>query len=219
MRKRKSGVSSVSIIGGADGPTSFFIAGKSKKFKLSERIKRTFYQGKRKRVERKIAADPHTLEEVVKYIKSMYGAREISKRSYSYLEQYKSLKASLILQHRPELMGELAEIRKPKVYNEKTLKRFQSRMEQRIKKAESIPDKEFPMNFHVYKIRISKSGEMQICVDMIWDVISYSCSGNQEDMKKLKRILKKICCYYGVTKEDIENRSKRYSSLVTTLCT
>lgn len=216
MKKSKN---SVSIINGADGPTSFFIAKKPKKLKLSERIKRACYQRKRKRIEKKIIANPHTLDEVVIYIKERYGAKELSKQSYSYLEQYRSLKASLMIQHRPELLGDLAEIRKPRRYNEKTLKRFWNKMEQRMKKAESISDKDFPMNFHIYKIKISKIGEMQICIDRIWNILSYSYSGAQKEMKQLKRISKEIHCYYGVTKEDIENRSARYSSLVTTLST
>ena len=56
--KRKS---SVSIIGGADGPTSIFIAGKSDKRPLKVRIKNAIYKCKRKRVEKRIVAGSHTL--------------------------------------------------------------------------------------------------------------------------------------------------------------
>lgn len=212
-------VRSVSMIGGADGPTSVFLVGKSKKLKLSERIKQICYKKKRKRMEKKIVADAHTLEEVIEYIKKKYHAREISKRSYSYMEQYKDLKASLLVRYKPELLGELAKIERPKIYNEKTLKKFGDRIEQQRKKAESISDKDFPMDFHVYKIKVSKLGEMQICIDKIWDLLTCSYSGSQTDMKCLKLISRDIYMYYGVTKEDIDHRSKRYSMLVTELST
>ena len=65
--KRKS---SVSIIGGADGPTSIFIAGKSDKRPLKVRIKNVIYKCKRKRVEKRIVAGSHTLNEVVEYAMS-----------------------------------------------------------------------------------------------------------------------------------------------------
>lgn len=209
----------VSRIGSADGPTSIFIAGKTKKRTISERIRGACYRRKRDRVEKKICANFHTEEEVVAYIKDRYKAKEISKKSYSYKEQYKSLKASLIVRHKPELLGEFLEVKKPKVYNETTLKRFWDRMEQQRKKAESISDKEFPMDFHIYKIRVSKLGEIQIAIDRIWGILDCSYSGNQKEMKRLKRISKDVYRYYGVTEEDIKNHSERYSSFVTILCT
>ncbi len=67
----------LSIIGGADGPTSVFIAGNSDKKPLKVRVKRYFYKHKRKRVEKRIAPGTHTLEEVVVYAKEKYMAVEI----------------------------------------------------------------------------------------------------------------------------------------------
>ena len=48
--KSKSGVS---IIGGADGPTSIFIAGRAQKRPLKVRIRSILYRFKRKRAEKK----------------------------------------------------------------------------------------------------------------------------------------------------------------------
>ena len=42
---------------------------------------------------------------------------------------------------------------------------------------------------------------------------------NKKVMKLLKEMAKDIYLYYGVMQEDVENKSKRYSSLVTMLCT
>ena len=101
------GAGSVSIIGGADGPTSIFIAGKGGKVKLTTRIQNYFRKLKRNRVKKRITANPHTLEEVVKLMKREYGAEEVSQQSHNYLEQRKCLKASLVMRYRPDLIGEL----------------------------------------------------------------------------------------------------------------
>ena len=52
-QKSKNGVS---IIGGADGPTSIFIAGPSEKQPLKVRIKNSIYRYKRIKVEKTIVA-------------------------------------------------------------------------------------------------------------------------------------------------------------------
>lgn len=87
--KRKS---SVSIIGGADGPTSIFIAGKSDKRPLKVRIKNAIYKCKRKRVEKRIVAGSHTLNEVVEYAKNRYGLVEMNTDKRQYREQRDCLK-------------------------------------------------------------------------------------------------------------------------------
>ena len=69
-QKSKNGVS---IIGGADGPTSIFIAGHSEKQPLRIKIKNSIYRYKRKKVEKTIVANPHSLFETVQYAKEKYG--------------------------------------------------------------------------------------------------------------------------------------------------
>ena len=101
------GTGSVSIIGGADGPTSIFIAGKGGRVKLTTHIQNYFRIIKRNRVKKRITANPHTLEEVVELMKREYGAEEVSQQSHNYLEQRKCLKASLVMRYRPDLIGEL----------------------------------------------------------------------------------------------------------------
>lgn len=83
------GEGSISIIGGADGPTSIFIAGKSDKVKLTTRIQNYFRKLKSNRVKKRITANPHTLEEVVELMKREYGAEEVSQHSFNYQEQRK----------------------------------------------------------------------------------------------------------------------------------
>ncbi len=215
--KRKN-ARGVSVIGGADGPTSVFIAGNVGKPSLNERIKRYFYRRKRKRIERMITANPHTLEEVIGYLQDTYGAVEVSKQSHAYMEQHKCLKESLILQHKPELLGDMAELKRPTDYDEKSLQEFWKSLELRRQKAESIPDEMIPMDLHLYRIILPEVGEMHFSIETVWSIFGSSYSGSKEGMKQMHQISKAVYLYYGVTEEDIRNKTDRYTSLVTTLC-
>jgi len=207
----------VSIIGGADGPTSVFIAGKTKKLSLKLWLKNKLYQQKRSGMAKKIIPNPHTLQEVIRYIQDEYGAVEMSKESHNYLEQYKSLKESLILQHRPELLGELAELKCPAGYDEKSLREFFEQVEIRSQKALNIPEELFPMDFRIYEIQVPDVGQVEFGIDTMWDVCGSSCSGSKKGVKKLQQISKDVYLYYGVTEEDIREKTKRYSVLLTML--
>ena len=68
---------SVSIIGGADGPTSIYIAGKTGKKPLKVKIWNYIYKFKRNKAEKQVVAGAHTLEEVVAYARDKYGAIDI----------------------------------------------------------------------------------------------------------------------------------------------
>ena len=59
----KKGVNTVSVISGADGPTSIFIAGKIDRQSVKTRIKNVIYRYRRKKVEKTIATNPHSLYE------------------------------------------------------------------------------------------------------------------------------------------------------------
>jgi len=72
MEQKSKNAISISIIGGADGPTSIFTAGHSKKQPLKIRIKNSIYRYKRKKVEKTIVANPHSLSETVQYAKDKF---------------------------------------------------------------------------------------------------------------------------------------------------
>lgn len=219
MKKRiiRKSANGVSIIGGADGPTSIFIAGKSKKPNLKHEIKRYIYKKRKAMVEKTIAANPHTLEEVVQYMRQKYGAVQVSEQSHSFIEERDCLKESLIIQHKPELLGELAQLEKPTNYDEDSMQEFWKRIEERSKRVKEISDDDFPMDFHVYEISVLDAGKMRVAVDAKWDVFGCSYSGSKKGMEKLKSIAKEFYTYYGVTERDIQERSQRYSALVTAL--
>ena len=212
------GAGSVSIIGGADGPTSIFIAGKGSKVNLTTRIQNYFRKLKRNRLKKQITVNPHTLEEVVELLKREYGAVEVSQQSFNYQEQRKCLKASLVMRHRLDLLGELMDLKPPEGENVEALKTFLGQIQEREKMAAEIADDIFPIDFHIYEIKWSENDRMQIGVETVWQVLDGSFSGDKKTMKQLRKLYKKIYWYYGVTAEDIKNETERYKSLLGVLC-
>ena len=211
--KSKSGVS---IIGGADGPTSIFIAGRAQKRPLKVRIRSILYRFKRKRAEKKVVAGEHTLDELVQYAKNSYNLIETNSSERKYIEQQNNLKESLILQHKPEILGEMKDIPKPNIYNEKSIREYLYKIEARREMIAEMPDNVIPMNFHLYEIRIGDDS-LEMNIDYIWNIFAISYSGNKKVMKQFEKISKDLYIYYGVSEDDIKKKTERYLSLVTVL--
>ena len=212
------GAGSVSIIGGADGPTSIFIAGKGGRVKLTTRIQNYFRIIKRNRIKKQITANPHTLEEVVEWLKREHGAVEVSQQSHNYMEQKQFLKASLIMRHRPDLPGELINLELPEGEDVEALKAFCEKIQERRNRASEIADDIFPIDFHIYEIKWSENDCMRIGVETVWQVLDGSFSGDKKSRKQLEKLFKRLYLYYGVTAEDIKNETERYKSLLGVLC-
>jgi len=208
--------SAVSIIGGADGPTSVFLAGKTGKRPLKIRIRNFLYKCKRKQIAKRIVPGAHTLEEVITYAKTKYSTVEIDTTQHNYIEQRKNLKESLIITYKPELLGDMKDIPKPTNYTEESVRDLFNQLQSRRDMISQIPDEEMPKDFHIYEITID-DGRMEMEIDYKWDIFGISYSGSKKEMKVLRKIACDLYLYYGVTKEDIENNSKRYSALLTTL--
>ena len=181
----------VTIIGGADGPTSVFLVGKTKgKKKLKYRIRDYFFKKKKRRIEKTITANPHTLYEVADYIKSQYHGVELSGEERRFLEEKNGLKTALILEHNPELLGDLGKVDKPNEATVDAVKEFMHRIELRQEAAEIIPADKFPMDFHVFEINYPQGGTINISLENIWGHFSVSCSGSSKKiMKQLKYIV------------------------------
>ena len=211
--KSKSGVS---IIGGADGPTSIFIAGRAQKRPLKVRIRSILYRFKRKRAEKKVVAGEHTLDELVQYAKNSYNLIETNSSERKYIEQQNNLKESLILQHKPEVLGEMKDIPKPNIYNEKSIREYLYKIEARREMIAEMPDNVIPMNFHLYEIRIGDDS-LEMNIDYIWNILAISYSGNKKVMKQFQKISKDLYIFYGVSEDDIKKKTERYLSLVTAL--
>lgn len=73
MKKELQNAEAIAIIGGADGPTSIFTAGGKRNLKV--RIKNYLYKNKRKKNEKEIVANAHTLEEMLQYAENTYSAK------------------------------------------------------------------------------------------------------------------------------------------------
>ena len=211
--KSKSGVS---IIGGADGPTSIFIAGRAQKRPLKVRIRSILYRFKRKRAEKKVVAGEHTLDELVQYAKNSYNLIETNSSERKYIEQQNNLKESLILQHKPEILGEMKDIPKPNIYNEKSIREYLCKIEARREMIAEMPDNVIPMKFHLYEIRIGDDS-LEMNIDYIWNIFAISYSGNKKVMKQFQKISKDLYIFYGVSEDDIKKKTERYLSLVTVL--
>lgn len=215
VMKEKS-KSEVSIIGGADGPTSIFIAGRTWKKPLKVRIQNIIYRYRRKIVEKKVVADAHTLDELVQYAMNTYNLIETNSTERKYIEQQKSLKESLILQHKPEVLGEMKDIPKPDISNEESVREYFCKINTRSEMIAEMPDDVIPMNFHLYEIRIGDDS-LEMEIDYIWNVFGISYYGNKKVMKQFEKISKDLYIYYGVSEDDIKKKTERYLSLVTAL--
>lgn len=208
--------SAISVIGGADGPTSVFMV--SRKLSFKNKVKRFRYRCKRRIVSARITPSNHTLEEVKYFIRNQYGATEISKQGAEYIEERTRLKESLVLSKRPELLGDLKDVSRPVEYNEDEIRKMQLQIESRRKLIADISEDLIPMDFHIFEISHDE-GNMKVVIDFKWDILSCSYSGSKKEMKRLKKIAREIYLYYGVTKEDIQNKSERFTFLVTMLST
>lgn len=110
------------------------------------------------------------------------------------------------------MLDGIEDVKMPKEWNEDSTKEFLRQSEIRSERIAEIPDNQMPMDFHLYEIRMG-NGYLEMEVDYLWDILGISYSGNQ-----LKKIARELYLYYGVTEEDIQVKSERYSSLLTMLC-
>lgn len=254
---------SISIIGGADGPTSIFLAGRISKDAKGIRIRhpiktlrtcveRFFYEKRKKRIKGRITARPHTLLELARFLKREYGAQELSADSRIYQEMRRCMKESEILRFCPELLGDLAQIGFPDRFSvepsaaekeqlRRALREFQERQEMRDRRVEEISQEDFPMDYHVYEIRLSE-GRVQVEIENVRGEMSVSWSGSGQGRGRVGEFLSGVCrrglpglwrsgrarrpgriagriyLYYGVTREDMEKETPRYIRLVEALC-
>ncbi|MBQ8821777.1 MAG: hypothetical protein IJZ82_03985 [Lachnospiraceae bacterium] len=216
MGKIEKSSGSISVIGGSDGPTSVFIAGRSKKT-FKQRLQKQFFQLRKKWCALWIKPGAHTMEAVVAYAKNTYGFEELSKDDKEYIEQYEELRTSFIMMHRPKLLREYAAAPKLKSHDEAGIMEFQKQLELRRQKAKEISEDTFSIDFHVLKKK-DKKGTMNLYLEGRFGSISggWSSRGKRSG-REFKRIYKDIYRYFGVTEEDIARKTERYQDLVRTL--
>lgn len=206
----------VVILSGADGPTSIFIAGKSRKLPLIEWFKDWQNQRKQEKIKKIITVDPHSMEEVVRYAKAKYHAVELTSDARNFTEERRSHKEGLVLLKSPDLLERLQKVQKPKEYNDETIARMEQQIEIRSQQIAALPEDELPMDFHLYEIRKGNE-EIEMAVDFYWNILTISQQGDRKTWKQGDKIVKDLYRYYGVTRKDIEEKSDRYKELVTVL--
>ncbi len=204
--------------GRADGPTSVFVLKKNAKLTLKQKIQKMKYNLKKAHVEKTLSVQNHTLDEVMDYIVNVHGFMEADAESEAVLEEYREMRASFLIRYAPKLLGEYAIMPQLKSTEDEEVRKFLEQSRQRIQKAMEIPVTEFDIDFHKYTKTIGDTeGEMHIIIEKKYSHIAGGVSGSKKLLKKFDRINKDIFRYFGVTQEDIENKSERYNDVVRAL--
>lgn len=146
----KKSSSAVSVIGGADGPTSIFFK-KNAKLTLKQKIQRSKNKIKRFYVDKTLSCESHSLDEVIEYIVNRYGFAEVDKDAEEFPEEYQQMRASFIIQYAPELLGESTACPKLKSESPKDVEAYIRQSEERMQRAMEIPSTEFDIDFHKFK--------------------------------------------------------------------
>lgn len=197
-------------IGKPDGPTAYFvIGGKNHKPTLKQRFQRWRFDKKKARVAKKVKANPHTLDEVCEYIKKSLGFEELSQESKVYQHEYKELRAGFLMQHAPQLLGEHRKRPQLAGESEEEIREFMDAVEAQKQVALQVPKEDFDIEFRMFKKKIG-DGEQHILIEKCYGYIGGGASGNAKMVKQFKKVFRAVHCYYGVTKEDIENKTRRY---------
>lgn len=197
-------------IGKPDGSTSYFIlGGKNSKPTLKQRFQRWRFAKRKARAAKKVTANPHTLNEVCEYIKVKLGFEELEVTSKVYQQEYRDLRAGFLMQHAPELLGDLRERPKLKGQSEEEIMKFMDAMEAQKQAAFQVPVEDFDIEFRMFK-KQSDDGEQHILIEKRYEYIGGGASGSTKTVKQFKKIYRAVHCYYGVTKEDINNKTRRY---------
>lgn len=215
-------VTSSTVIGGADGPTSIFLAGKGRDKNIFRRIRNDCrtkrYQGRRRKAEKSIVPGVHSMMELAQYMKEKYGAVEMDTREEAFQKRRNQMKYSLLRQERPDLVGEEDMPPSPEnMEDADAVREWFGKLAEMEKRGEEIaaalPEEVFPVDYHIYCIDLGDS-HMEIETESGRGLLGASASGSQ---KQFQAVMKDIYLYYGVTQKDIEEKTDRYHRLVTEL--
>ena len=85
-------------------------------------------------------------------------------------------------------------------------------------RAEEVPVSKFDIDFHKFQISFDdRNDNMYIIIEKHFAYIGGGVSGDKKQMRRFHRIYKDVHRYYGVTAEDIKNKSKRYEQVIRAL--
>ncbi len=204
----------ITIISGSDGPTSVFLAGSNHKPNIKQRLYKKRFELCKKWHALWIKPNPHTIEEVVEYIRTKYDFIEVSKNSKKYQRLYNELRSSFIMQYEPHLLGEYANLPELTDHSESAIKEFLEKMQLRQQKANEVPEELFSLDCYFFE-KQENDLHMEIQLESRFGYIGGGGSG--KNLSKYHKIYKDVYRYYGVSENDIKNHTKRYEDLLRTL--
>ena len=147
------------------------------------------------------------------YVVRELGYTEVSPSDETYQTEYSNMRASFLLQYRPELLGDLTEPKRPQQWDEKSVMEFMKQIEQRTEAARAVPKTEFDIDFHLYR-KTGRDFEMSISIEKTYESFSGSASGSTWVMRRYRADFRKVYRYYGVSQEDIRQHTKRFEEVV-----
>ncbi len=215
----------VTILGGSDGPTSVFLAGKFTRQTFLRSLKGRYMDSRMKRrrarVIKHLAAEPHTPKELERYLKKKYHAREYAPSSSRAKEGFKNTKSSIVWREHGKDMQQLGypppETKCPNdLKNREAVEQWHRYMYEYDEAALGLSDSLVPMDYHIYGIPMGE-GSIQVEIEKVRGLLNVSFSAPSGKRGCAQSIMRDIYRYYGVTKKDMEESSDRYLTLVTIL--
>ena len=204
------------MIGKSDGPTAVTVIKRNSKLTWKQKLEKCKYKIKRAYVEHTIKAKGHSLDEVIDYIVNVFGFVELDKDEVRF--ERDGLRASFIMQYAPQLLGEYATMPRLKSESKEDIQAHIREFQERQQRAMEVPVSEFDIDFHKFQISYEDINDnMYIIVEKRFAYIGGGVSGDKKVMRRFHRIFKDVYRYYGVTAEDIENKSKRYEQVIRAL--
>lgn len=122
------------------------------------------------------------------------------------------------MQYAPELLGEYATMPRLKSESKEDIEAHIKQFQARQQMAMEIPTTEFDIDFHKFQIPFEDINDnMHIIIEKRFAYIGGGVSGDKKQMRRFHRIFKDVHRYYGVTVEDIKNKTKRYEQVIRAL--
>ena len=206
----------MSVIGKSDGPTAVTAIKRNSKLTWKQKLEKCKYKIKRAYVEHTIKAKSHSLDEVIDYIVNVHGFVELDNDKVRF--ERDEMRASFIMQYAPELLGEYATMPRLKSESKEDIEAHIKQFQVRQQRAMEVPVSEFDIDFHKFQISHEDINDnMYINIEKRFGYIGGGVSGDKKVMRRFHRIFKDVHRYYGVTAEDIKNKSKRYEQVIRAL--
>lgn len=206
----------MSVIGKSDGPTAVTVIKRNSKLTWKQKLEKCKYKIKRAYVEHTIKAKGHSLDEVIDYIVNVHGFVELDNDKVRF--ERDEMRASFIMQYASELLGEYATMPRLKSESKEDIEEHIKQFQVRQQRAMEVPISEFDIDFHKFQISFEDINDnMYINIEKRFAYIGGGVSGDKKVMRRFHRIFKDVHRYYGVTAEDIKNKSKRYEQVIRAL--